>query len=107
LVCRTPTRFTRRLRLANITNGPSFTEVQVFEDPSSHPPVVNVASDANGGLIGMVSDPWGSAPVSGAAVSLWGLAKTGPWKASARSDDYGLFFVPMSSGWTRPPSIMA
>ncbi len=100
VVCRTAPRLVRRLRLANITNGPSFTEVQIFEDPLSHPPVVNLASDANGGLIGMVSDPWGSAPVAGAAVSLSGTAKPGPWKASARSDDYGLFFVPMPLGLT-------
>jgi len=30
VVCRFEPRTTRRLRLANITNGPSFTEVQVF-----------------------------------------------------------------------------
>jgi hypothetical protein len=32
--------------MANITNGPSVTEVQVFEEPFSHRPALNLASDA-------------------------------------------------------------
>ncbi len=86
VVCRFKSRSTSRLRLANITNGPSFTEVQVFEEPFSHPPAINLASDADGRFIGMISDEWGSAPVAGAELTLSGEAKSGAWQASARSD---------------------
>jgi hypothetical protein len=56
VVCRFKSRSTSQLRLANITNGPGFTEVQVFEEPFSHPPAINLASDADGRFIGMISD---------------------------------------------------
>ena len=95
------------MRLANITNGPSFTEVQVFEEPFSQPPAINLASDADGHFIGMVSDPWGSAPLAGIEVALSGQAKSGPWQATARSDDHGLFFVPMPLGLSGPVTVRA
>jgi hypothetical protein len=98
VVCRFPSRLTTRVRLANITNGPSFSEVQVFEEAYSQPPAVNLASDADGHFIGMVSDAWGSEPLAGSEVTLAGRAKSGPWQATARSDDHGLFFVPMPLG---------
>jgi hypothetical protein len=98
VVSRFAPKSTKRLRLANITNGPSFTEVQVFEQAFAHPPVVNLASDANGSLLGMVSDEWGSAPVAGADVSVAGQAKSGPWKAAARSDEHGFFSLAMPVG---------
>ncbi len=98
VVCRFPARLTTRVRLANITNGPSFTEVQVFEEPYSQPPAVNLASDADGHFIGMVSDAWGSEPLAGTEVVLSGQAKSGPWQTTARSDDHGLFFLPMPLG---------
>jgi hypothetical protein len=107
IVCRFKSRFTPRLRLANITNGPSFNEVQVFEEPFADLPVVNLASDADGRFLGMISDAWGSAPVAGAEVSLSGEAKAGPWQALARSDEYGLFFVPMPLGLTGKVSVSA
>jgi hypothetical protein len=100
LVCRFTPRTTKRLRFANITNGPSFTEVQVFENGLAHPPAVNLASDANGNFIGMVCDEWGSAPIAGAAVSLSGQAKSGAWQSTARSDEHGLFYVSMPIGPT-------
>jgi hypothetical protein len=98
VVCRFPSRKTTRVRLANITNGPSFTEVQVFAEAYSQPPAVNLASDADGHFIGIVSDAWGSEPLAGSEVILAGQAKSGPWQASARSDEHGLFFVPMPLG---------
>ena len=59
----------------------------------------------------MASDHWGSAPVAGAEVTLSGVAKAGAWHADARSDEHGLFFVPMPLGLTgqvavttRPPA---
>jgi len=107
VVCRFKPRSTLRLRLANITNGPSFTEVQVFEQPFSQPPAINLASDADGRFLGMICDEWGSAPVAGAEVSLWGQAKSGAWRASARSDAYGLFFAPMPVGLEEKVSVAA
>jgi beta-galactosidase len=98
VACRWAPRSTKRLRLANITNGPSFSEVEVFAEAFSHPPALNLASDANGHFIGMVSDEWGSAPVVGAQVSLSGQAALGAWQASVRSDEHGLFFAPMPVG---------
>jgi beta-galactosidase len=98
VACHFPSRMTTRVRLANITNGPSFTEVQVFAEPYSRPPAVNLASDADGHFIGMVSDAWGSEPLAGCEVTLAGQAKSGPWQATARSDEHGLFFVPMPLG---------
>lgn len=106
VVSRFGPRSTRRLRLANITNGPSFTELQVFAQVFSHPPVVNLACDANGGFIGIVSDEWGGAPVAGAGLSLSGRAPGGPWTVSARSDEHGLFFVPMPIGLTGRVSVV-
>ena len=100
VVCRFAPRRTTRLRLANITNGPSFTEVEVFAEPFAHPPVVNLASDAAGHFVGIVSDGWGSVPVADAEVRLSGLARSGPWQASGRSDAHGLFFLPMPLGLT-------
>ena len=105
VVCRFASRVTQRVRLANITNGPSFSEVQVFEEPYSQPPALSLASDADGHFIGMISDSWGSAPLAGAEVALSGHAKSGPWQAAARSDDHGLFFVPMPLGLSGPVTI--
>lgn len=99
-VCRTKPRAITRLRLANITNGPSFNEVQVFEEPFAIAPAINLASDANGNFIGMISDAWGSDPVKDTQVMLSGQAKRGPWEVSARSDEHGLFFAPMAIGTT-------
>lgn len=89
---------TQRLRLANITGGPSFTEVQVFDTLIFHSPSVNMASDANGNFIGMVSDEWGDAPLPGTEISLSGDSKSGSWQSSTRSDERGLFFAPMPVG---------
>jgi beta-galactosidase len=105
VVCQFKPRSTTRLRLANITNGPSFTEVQVFAATFAHPPVTSLASDANGNFIGMVSDEWGSAPVAGAEVSLSGRAYSGTWKATARTDIHGLFFAPMPLGLNGPLTV--
>ncbi|MFZ1933280.1 MAG: glycoside hydrolase family 2 TIM barrel-domain containing protein [Thermoguttaceae bacterium] len=89
-------RLIDRLRIANCVGGPSFTEVAVYEKPV--PPVVALASDAKGGIIGIVTDQYGSAPINGAKISLAGPGKSGPWHATAKSDDKGLFFAPMPLG---------
>jgi beta-galactosidase len=85
-----------KLRITNFAGGPSFTEVAVFEKPAA--PLIVLATDANGGIIGIVTDIFGSAPVNGAEVTLAGLAKSGPWQAAAKSNDKGLFFAPMPLG---------
>jgi len=59
---------------------------------------VNLAADANGNLLGMVSDEWGSAPVADARVTVSGHASAGPWKAAARSDEHGLFSLALPIG---------
>ncbi|MCX6905726.1 MAG: hypothetical protein NTW03_20045, partial [Verrucomicrobia bacterium] len=99
-VCRFKPRPTTRLRLANIANGPSFNEVQVFEEPFAIAPAVSLASDANGKFIGMISDGWGSEPLKDAWVRLCGQAQSGSWRGSAQSDQYGLFSAPMTLGAT-------
>ena len=96
-----------KLRLANITGGPSFTEVEVFERPFTPAPELSLASDANGNFIGMVADGWGSAPLAGIEVSLSGQAAAGPWQAPARSDSNGLFFAPMPLGLSGEVSVTA
>ena len=96
--CRFEPRTCSKLRLANITGGPSFTEVEVFERPFAPAPQLSLASDANGNFIGMVADGWGSAPLAGVEVSLSGQAAAGPWQTPARSDSNGLFFAPMPLG---------
>ncbi len=107
VVCRVKPLRTTRLRLANITNGPSFTEVQVFEQAFAHPPVVNLASDDDGHFLGILSDEWGSAPVAGAAITLSGRAKQGSWRATTQTDEYGLFSVAMPLGLTGEVAIEA
>ena len=79
--------------------------MQIFEEPFSQPPALSLASDANGQFIGIISDAWGSAPLAGVEVALSGHAKSGPWQAAARSDDRGLFFVPMPLGLSGPVTI--
>lgn len=100
VVCRFPPCLTKRVRLGNITNGPSFTEVQVFEESYSETPAINLASDVDGHFIGMISDPWGSEPIARRKVILSGFSPAGPWQVSAVSDDHGLFTVPMPLGMT-------
>lgn len=107
VACRFASRRTTRVRLANITNGPSFSEVQVFEEPYAQPPAVTLASDVNGNFIGVVSDAWGSEPLGEIEVALSARAKAGPWQATARSDEHGLFFVPMPLGLSGPVTIKA
>ena len=107
VVCRFKPRVAARVRLASITNGPSFNEVQVFEESFAIAPAINLASDANGNFIGMISDAWGSEPVKGAPVKLSGQTKRGPWQVSAQSDEHGLFFAPMTLGATGQVTVVA
>jgi beta-galactosidase len=84
------------LRIGNITNGPSFTEVEVRGEAS--PPAVRIASDLDGRFLGIVTDRWGAEPVPGASVALSGEAAGGPWRSEAASGEDGLFVAPMPLG---------
>ena len=101
VLCQFEPQETTRLRIGNITNGPSFTEVEVYEKPFlSRKPIVRLASEVNGNFVGMVTDSWGTAPIEGAEVTLSGQSKRGAWKETAHSNDKGMFFAPMPIGMT-------
>jgi len=96
---------TSRMRLANIANGPSFTEVEVYAARQARRLSVHAASDLDGRLLGMVTDQWGAEPVAGAPVELRGRGKRGEWRARAASDERGLFFAAMPLGLEGPVEI--
>ncbi len=87
---------TSKLRVGNITNGPSFTEVEVYERPM--PPTTVLGSDVDGHILGMVCDHWGRAPIAGAKVDLAASCASGAWSESAVADEHGLFAVAMPLG---------
>ncbi|MCC7473748.1 MAG: discoidin domain-containing protein [Pirellulales bacterium] len=86
------------LRIGNIMNGPSFDEVVVYRQAFSEGIVTRMASDLRGNFVGIVTDAEGSSPVADAEVTLAGAGKAGDWKASARSDEKGMFSIPMPVG---------
>jgi hypothetical protein len=93
---------TSKLRIGNITNGPSFTEVEVYSAPVAHGLVTTVASDLRGNLTGMVCDSFGSSAVAGAKVQLSGrlAQRAETWSASAQSGETGEFHVALPFGLT-------
>ena len=86
------------IRIGNITNGPSFTEVIVHQQPLADGLVTQLASDLRGHFIGVTTDSLGNTPIEGAEVTLSGYSKGGPWQTTVRSNDKGLFFAPMPLG---------
>jgi beta-galactosidase len=84
------------VRVEGVSGQASIRSIEAFA--AALPPVTTLASDANGTFIGMVSDGYGFSPMNGALVSLRGRAASGVWKASVKSDDAGLFFLPMPVG---------
>jgi beta-galactosidase len=98
IVVEFPAERTARLRLADISGGPSFNEVEVYAEPLPRRLSVQAASDLNGNILGIVTDQWGSSPVAGAHVALHGRGKLGDWRGSAATDEKGLFTVPMPLG---------
>ncbi len=95
VTCRfTPCKVTG-VRIADITNGPSFNEVEVFSRPFARGLTTTLASDLQGHFIGIVSDAAGASPVEGAEVTLSGKSPGGPWKSTAKSDAKGLFTADM------------
>ena len=86
-----PREATSGLRLTGFKGNPSFYEVEVFE--GHNPPVIEMASDARGHIIGMVTDAWGSAPMPLTLVALTGTAGGRPWRTVATTDQHGMFSV--------------
>jgi len=98
VVCSFAPRRVTGVRIGNITNGPSFNEVEVYSRPIAIGIETHVASDLLGNIIGVVTDTWGASPVEGADVTFSGQSKNGTWKASARSNDKGMIAVAMPLG---------
>ncbi|GMV37317.1 MAG: hypothetical protein AMXMBFR61_18250 [Fimbriimonadales bacterium] len=96
---------TRRLRIANITHGPSFTEVQVFSDPMAIPVQAYLGSDLRGNFVGVVSDSLGAMPVPGAEVTLTGGGKDGSWRHQTTADEHGIFTAPMPYHMSGPITV--
>lgn len=110
VVCRFAPLDTARIRVANITNGPSFTEVEAYADPFTGGITTRLASDLRGNLIGIVTDGFGASGVPDATVTFSGRVAHRPggqetWGASATSDASGQFAVPMPLGLTGPVQI--
>ncbi len=93
-----PARRTSRVRIANITNGPSFTEVEVYGPSERHRPEVHLASDLRGNFVGMLCDAFGSQPAAGQVVTLSGSFASGRWHRVVKTDEHGMFFAPMPVG---------
>lgn len=100
VMCRFDPREVTGLRIGNITNGPSFTEVQAFADAGAHSAVTRVASDLRGNMIAIVSDEWGAEPIEGAFVTASGESPAGAWERHATTDAHGLAFLPLAVGFT-------
>jgi beta-galactosidase len=91
---------TSKLRLARIANGPSFTEFEVYAEPSAMPPELHASGDADGHIVAIVTDRFGTSAVGGAHVSLTIPTPSGPRNVEATSDDHGLLFVEAPPGMT-------
>ncbi len=103
VVCRLDPVETSRLRIGDITNGPSFTEIEVYREHFAGGMVTPLASDLRGNLIGIVTDAFGASAVAGAEVTLTGRLSHRPaggeeWSASTGSDATGQFALPMPLG---------
>ena len=82
---------TDAIRLTNFKGAPGFNEVEVYEGPTS--PVMNFAGDDAGHIIGILSDPFGAAPLIQIPIVLSGSAGERPWKAMTATDEHGMFSV--------------
>ena len=107
VVCRFEPMRVTAMRIGNVTNGPSFNEVEVYARPFAEGIGAYPASDLRGNFIGIVTDSSGAAPVEGAEVTLSGQARGGAWEAKARSNDKGLFSAPMPLGMTGQVKVQA
>ena len=91
-----PARKADAIRLTGFAGTPSLYEVEVYDQAGS--PVINLAGDAAGRILGIVTDAFGTAPMPGLPVILTGQAGGKPWKAEASSDAHGMFDVAAPAG---------
>jgi hypothetical protein len=84
------------LRLTSFAGIPNFCEVEVYEGPN--PPVINLAGDAAGHILGIVTDAFGAAAVAKAPVIVSGRAGNRLWKSTATSDEHGMFSIQVPTG---------
>ncbi|MGC8669350.1 MAG: glycoside hydrolase family 2 TIM barrel-domain containing protein [Chthonomonadales bacterium] len=105
IVCSFAPITTSAVRLAEITNGPSFTELEVYARPS--PPVVRMASDLRGRFVGVLTDRFGSMPVPGATIRVSARCAGGEWKQETVSGADGIFYCPMPPGLRGEVSVEA
>ena len=96
---------TDAIRLMNFKGTPRFYEVEVYEGPN--PPVINLAADAAGHILGVVTDAFGAAPLADIPVSLSGRAGGRLWKAGIRSDAHGMFNVAAPTGLSGKVHVVA
>ena len=82
---------TDAIRLTDFKGTPNFNEVEVYEGPT--PPVINLAGDAAGHIIGILTDTFGSGPLIRTPIVLSGRAGERPWKAVTSTDEHGMFSV--------------
>ena len=82
---------TDAIRLTDFKGTPNFNEVEVYEGPTT--PVMNLAGDAAGHIIGILTDAFGSAPLIRTPIILSGRAGEKPWKAMKATDEHGMFSV--------------
>lgn len=86
-----PPRTTTKIRLANITNGPSFNEIEVYSRPILRAETIEMASDLQGNFVGMVCDAIGDAPIENRRVTI----QTSQGIQTVVSGANGMFFSPM------------
>jgi beta-galactosidase len=98
IVVEFPAERTERLRLADISGGPSFNDVEAYAQALPRRLSVQAASDLNGDILGIVTDRWGSSPVAGARAAIHGRGERGDWQAAATTDEKGLFTIRMPLG---------
>ena len=89
------------IRIGNITNGPSFTEVIVHQQPLADGLVTQLASDLRGHFIGVTTDSLGNTPIEGAEVTLSGYSKGGPWQTTVPATTRACSLPPCPWGFPR------
>lgn len=89
---------TNKLRIGNITNGPSFNEVEVFAERTHWKAVLEARPDLRGNIVGALCDKWGQEGIPGAKIRMEGATRAGPFVHSTKTDDRGLFRLPLPLG---------
>ncbi|MFN8009209.1 MAG: glycoside hydrolase family 2 TIM barrel-domain containing protein [Terriglobia bacterium] len=96
---------TDSIRLIDFKGEPRLYEIEVYEGPST--PVINISGDAAGHILGIVTDAFGAAPLTRVPVTLTGLAGQRFWKATAITDEHGMFNVEAAAGLRGKVRVMA